>query len=316
MNNQHTLTGKISCLPHDLRQQLNQRLRDGQRSPQILPWLNELPAVKEILAAQFGGKPLNRQNLANWRHSGYQEWLQEQSQIDRVTRLAEYASRLSHAGNDSLVHGVATLAAAKLLQHLDTLLASDCSPDDLIKVVTTLKPLLTAAQTNARIKLAQERHQQREQHNKINVELARERINQKDGQLTLMRDMHERDVTAIALRLLGDQRAKEIEAAPISHHEKIELLGRWMFNRTWRHRPLPTPGVPQNPDPTPGPVAAEDPNPMNREDSSSLNMSEPALAEVPIQETQPSTLPLPGASFVSFGQAPSSAVKPGQGVPE
>ena len=284
MKTQLTLAGKIACLPHDLRQQLNQRLRDGQRSPQILPWLNELPAVKEILSAQFGGKPVNRQNLANWRHSGYQEWLQEQSQIDQVTRLADYASRLSQAGNDSLVHGVATLAAAKLLQYLDTLLASDCSPDDLIKVVTALKPLLAGAQTNARIKLARERLQQREQQNKINVELARERISQKDGQLTLMRDMHERDVTAISLRLLGDQRAKEIEASSAGNHEKIEMLGRHMFDRTWQHRPLPTPGVPPIP-------------PLN-------------------QETQPSIPPLPGASSVDSGQAPSSAVKRRQAVSE
>ena len=278
--NQHTLTGKISSLPHDLRQQLNQRLRDGQRSPQILPWLNELPAVKEILAAQFGGKPVNRQNLANWRHSGYQEWLKEQSHLDQVTRLTEFASRLTQAGNDNLVHGVATLAAAKLLQCLETMLASDHSPDDLIKVITALKPLLNGAQTDSRIKLAQERHQQREQQNKINNELARERLNQKESQLILMRDIHERDVTAISLRLLGDQRAKEIEAAPISYHEKVELLGRWMFDSTWVHHPLPTPGVP---------LAPQDP------------------------ETQPSNPPMPAASRVNSGQAPSTAVKPGQG---
>jgi hypothetical protein len=230
---------KIACLPHDIRKQLNQRLRDGQRSPQILPWLNELPAVKEILIAQFSGKPVNRQNLSNWRHSGYQLWLKEQSHIIQISHLANYASGLSNAGNDTIAHGAATIAAAKILQYVDALLASDCSPDDLLKIVNALKPLLNGAQVNARIKLAQERISKRDEQNKIQNGLARERIRQGDDKLLLTRHKHERDVTAVGLRLLGDARAKEIEAAPVDNREKIEMLGRHMHERTWRHRPIP-----------------------------------------------------------------------------
>src|SRR5579859_7604812 len=73
----HVLTGKIARLPDNIREELNQRLLDGQPSTIILPWLNELPTVKEILTAQFNGQPVTKQNLSHWRQGGYHRWLQQ-----------------------------------------------------------------------------------------------------------------------------------------------------------------------------------------------------------------------------------------------
>jgi hypothetical protein len=37
-------------------------------------WLNSLPEVQALLAAEFGGKPVREQNLSDWRKHGYKKW--------------------------------------------------------------------------------------------------------------------------------------------------------------------------------------------------------------------------------------------------
>ena len=53
-----TRTGKIARLPNDLRDHLNRRLRDGEKGKTLLKWLNALPEVRALLAAE--SKPLAR----------------------------------------------------------------------------------------------------------------------------------------------------------------------------------------------------------------------------------------------------------------
>lgn len=47
-----TRKGKIGGLPREIREELNERLLDGQLAPQILPWLNAFPEVQSRLAAR------------------------------------------------------------------------------------------------------------------------------------------------------------------------------------------------------------------------------------------------------------------------
>jgi hypothetical protein len=70
--------GKIARLPGAVRAQLNTRLQDGAEGKQIADWLNSLPEVKERLTEKFEGRPINEQNLTNWRQGGYKEWLAHQ----------------------------------------------------------------------------------------------------------------------------------------------------------------------------------------------------------------------------------------------
>ena len=42
-------TGKIARLPHQLRNELNQRLHDGESGVDLIKWLNALPEVQAIL---------------------------------------------------------------------------------------------------------------------------------------------------------------------------------------------------------------------------------------------------------------------------
>lgn len=57
--------GKIARLPHDIREQLNRHLLDGQSGPAILAWVNELPPCCQMLAQKFGGRPIDEDNLTD-----------------------------------------------------------------------------------------------------------------------------------------------------------------------------------------------------------------------------------------------------------
>ncbi|MGA2177552.1 MAG: hypothetical protein ABSH38_21465 [Verrucomicrobiota bacterium] len=65
-----TRNGRIARLPLAIRQQLNQRLQDGEIGARLLEWLNSLPEVQAVLAAHFNGQPSNDPNLTDWKQGG------------------------------------------------------------------------------------------------------------------------------------------------------------------------------------------------------------------------------------------------------
>lgn len=88
--------GKIARLPNHVRHELNRRLFDGAGGPQLLAWLNSLPEVQAVLAREFAGRPVNQQNLSNWRTGAYGEWRFRQ---EILTTSLEVTSRRAEAGN-------------------------------------------------------------------------------------------------------------------------------------------------------------------------------------------------------------------------
>src|SRR6266446_2329536 len=81
--------GKIARLPHQIRNQVNRRLHDGESAQTLLSWLNPLPEVQSVLKAHFGGNPLTKQNVSQWKHHGYREWLACQDALDFVGHLQD-----------------------------------------------------------------------------------------------------------------------------------------------------------------------------------------------------------------------------------
>jgi hypothetical protein len=67
-------SGKIARLPREIREELNRRLAEAESGSSLLRWLNELPVTRAILAREFGGKPVSKQNLCLWRASGFAQW--------------------------------------------------------------------------------------------------------------------------------------------------------------------------------------------------------------------------------------------------
>jgi hypothetical protein len=68
-------TGKIARLPRAVRNELNQRLLDGEPGTGLVRWLNELPEAKAALQRDFGGRPINEQNLSDWKQGGFRDWV-------------------------------------------------------------------------------------------------------------------------------------------------------------------------------------------------------------------------------------------------
>ena len=93
----HTRTGKIARLPRAVRDQLNQRLDDGQPAKQLVAWLNSLPEVQAVLAAEFHAHPVTEGNLTHWRHGGFADWQRLQDQRFSLSDLAEQADVLRSA---------------------------------------------------------------------------------------------------------------------------------------------------------------------------------------------------------------------------
>jgi hypothetical protein len=86
--------GKIARLPLAIRQELNQRLQNGEPGKDLVPWLNSLPEVQAVLAAQFNGQPILKQNLAAWKQGGYEDWEEEQSAVEAVATVFEHSDGL------------------------------------------------------------------------------------------------------------------------------------------------------------------------------------------------------------------------------
>jgi hypothetical protein len=87
-----TRTGKVARLPLSIRDELNARLRNGEMGKRLVSWLNSLPAVREILATEFDGKPISQGNLSNWKSGGFRDSLRQQTIAATTSPLA--ANRL------------------------------------------------------------------------------------------------------------------------------------------------------------------------------------------------------------------------------
>lgn len=79
--------GKIARLPRPLREQLNVRLRNQEPGNRLVSWLNSLPEVRAIVAAQFGSRPISKQNLSEWKHHGFRDWLARREAFEFARNL-------------------------------------------------------------------------------------------------------------------------------------------------------------------------------------------------------------------------------------
>jgi hypothetical protein len=93
-----THIGKIGRLSKGRREELGERMEDGQTGKELAEWLNSLPDVQALLKEKFGGLPVNEQNVTNWRQSGHLEWLRLREGRARVLRVVSDAEEFQAAG--------------------------------------------------------------------------------------------------------------------------------------------------------------------------------------------------------------------------
>jgi hypothetical protein len=84
-----TRNGKIARLPKAIREELNQRLEDGETGAALVAWLNGLPEIQALVESQFGGHPILEQNLSQWKQGGYEDWRNDQKAMELAERLYE-----------------------------------------------------------------------------------------------------------------------------------------------------------------------------------------------------------------------------------
>lgn len=105
--------GKIARLPREIREELNRRLQDGELGGPLLAWLNALPTVQAVLAREFGGCPVSKQNLCEWRAGGFVEWQTRQETLAQARELAAEANEIETATDGRLTDHLATVLAAR-----------------------------------------------------------------------------------------------------------------------------------------------------------------------------------------------------------
>lgn len=201
---------KIGRLPFAIRNELNERIRDGVGGPEILAWLNGLPSTRKIIRELKSGD-INAQNLTDWRSSGYRDWLEDQSQADRIRRLAEISQTLASAAGGNAAGVGCNIATAKIMDALES--ADEEQVADLAKALVQLRAGENAAQ---KVALAEEK-------NAIQKE-----------QLELSRAKFERDTARLFVKWAQNKDALSIATdRKLGGDEKTERLGRLMFGDLW-----------------------------------------------------------------------------------
>ena len=108
-----TGNGKIARLPRDIRHQLSRRMADGEPGIRLVEWLNSLPQVREVLAADFGGRDINEQNLCEWKQREHQQWLARQETLACARELAWESSEVMEVCAGSLADHLSVVLSAR-----------------------------------------------------------------------------------------------------------------------------------------------------------------------------------------------------------
>ena len=106
-------TSKFTRLSESLREELNQRLRNGEPGNNILLWLNQLPEVLALVDEHYGGNLISPQNLSDWNQGGYREWLSRQEMRESSKDFATEAPHLTAAAGGSLLNPLTTAVLAR-----------------------------------------------------------------------------------------------------------------------------------------------------------------------------------------------------------
>ena len=209
---------KIGRLPFAIRNELNERIRDGAQGAELLDWLNGLKETKKVLREMGSASgraasaaAVNAQNLTDWRSSGYKDWLDDQKDADRIRHLAEVSQTIATAAGGSAAGVACNIATAKIMDALEA--ADDDMIADLSKALVALRAGENAAQ---KVALAEEKNA-----------LAKE-------QLSLSRAKFERDTTRLFIKWAQSKDALALATDKrLGSDEKTDRLGRLMFGDLW-----------------------------------------------------------------------------------
>jgi len=135
--------GKIARLPVFIRNQVNERLQNGEEGKDIVAWLNGMSGVRDILDDKFDGRPISEQNLREWKQRGHQVWLKREEKRSLLRDFLDEADEIEEeVGETPLTDRVSEVATLALLQLLRAELASeDKGPKHRARVLEIMREL-------------------------------------------------------------------------------------------------------------------------------------------------------------------------------
>jgi hypothetical protein len=188
-------TGKIASLSFDTREELNTRMRNGENGGTLLPWLHQFDPT------------INAQNLSNWRHGGYEDWLKDQARLDLIRQRAEMTRRELAAGGFDVLD--------KAIYDLSCRLA-EADEADPIKTSYAIAALKGAVISSKKAGIDQEK-----------LEIEREKFHLAEAKF-------QRDTCELFLKWYNNTIVSRILEADTPHDEKIEQLGLQLFGEDWQ----------------------------------------------------------------------------------
>lgn len=198
--------GKIASFPAVIREELCRRLHDGERGPTLLPWLNGLPDTQRVLDEQWGEQPVTVQNLSEWRHGGYQDWLAKREKVENLRILTDYARKSAEAAGAQLSEGAAAIAGGRILELLES-----ATEEDLVGLAIALAKL---RDSDAKL---------------LNARVAKETLARKDRVLALAEAKFQRETANLFLKWYEDEKARLIVEGKGTKQVKMEQLVMLMF---------------------------------------------------------------------------------------
>lgn len=208
--------GKIAQLPAKVREALNRRLHDGQPASVILPWLNALPEVIEILKDRFDAEPVSEQNLSLWRNGGFAKWVKEQEQIVRTRERALYSLELAKASGGNLAQGALDQLTGEVFEMVEELAQlREAGQEINPKFIQAVNKSLVAAR-------AKELETQE-------LALRHKIAAQKDRALELAEAQFELRYVAAFIEHAGNKRAHDIATGTAPKEVKMEQLRLLLF---------------------------------------------------------------------------------------
>jgi len=110
---------------------LNRRLENDEKGKKLVQWLNGLPEVQAMLAAEFEGQPINAPNLSHWTQGGgYRDWRAHNEALAKVDRVVEDAGQIQGAKTGLLGDRLSAWVMSRLILAADTLGAEGAEEKD------------------------------------------------------------------------------------------------------------------------------------------------------------------------------------------
>lgn len=143
----HSGQGKLQTAPLAIREEVCQRLLNGEGGPQILPWLEGNAQMQAHLAARFAGAQVSDKNLTDFRQGYYTKWLSRRAATERQMALNEYSMQVISASGRDLSTAAAALAAGKIFAAVEALSDDETPPEEMLKAINDLRALDIAQKT-------------------------------------------------------------------------------------------------------------------------------------------------------------------------